>query len=529
MPEILTESFCERCGTRYTFESAAPKVKLKGLKVMSRGLRNFVLSDDSSMDEAMAAARNETDREQTSQQLDAFHKTFNFCMSCRQYTCGNCWNEAEGRCLTCAPNLGQDIMPAPFGNVAAGGAMTVTDTETIELQDRNGHEAAAPVVVPMAWPTSDLMREAEVEATPPWTEIPAEPTWAETSAEPTWAEAAVEPEIDAAEAELQAEFEVEGESEAESGFEFEAEPVAPSDDIAAFGEVEEPFDFAARLEAVSGPLAPTEPAVLDSEVEAEPRAAEAAEPVVATPPVAATGEEVIDDRAAAASAKTSDLLQRFRPGQSLDDEIDAYERAHTAAPPEPVIAPEPVAAPLPPVAPPAPEPEPIAASAEPIYPEPEPAAVETFAPVEPVGVEPEPEVIAAAAEPEPEPESRTDHAPQPTWQTFAPDTPTSDGLPPAPVQQPTRPPADALAASAEPQWPSTPEWPQRGSDPGLPFLGRPAAATGGIEALWAASAQEVAQVPPATKTAGGVQPCVSCGLSLSANARFCRRCGTRQG
>jgi hypothetical protein len=71
MPEILTESFCERCGTRYTFESAAPKVKLKGLKVMSRGLRNFVLSDDSSMDEAMAAARNETDREQTRRSTSA--------------------------------------------------------------------------------------------------------------------------------------------------------------------------------------------------------------------------------------------------------------------------------------------------------------------------------------------------------------------------------------------------------------------------------------------------------------------------
>jgi hypothetical protein len=28
---------------------------------------------------------------------------------------------------------------------------------------------------------------------------------------------------------------------------------------------------------------------------------------------------------------------------------------------------------------------------------------------------------------------------------------------------------------------------------------------------------------------GGVQSCVSCGLSLSATARFCRRCGTRQG
>ena len=115
MPEILTESFCERCGTRYTFESAAPKTaRLKGIKVVSRGLKNFVMSDDTSIDEAMAAARSETDREVTSQQLDAFHKTFNFCMTCRQYTCGNCWNEAEGRCLSCAPHLGHEIMPAPF-------------------------------------------------------------------------------------------------------------------------------------------------------------------------------------------------------------------------------------------------------------------------------------------------------------------------------------------------------------------------------------------------------------------------------
>ena len=104
MAEVLTESFCERCGTRYTFESAQPRVKrLKGVKVLSRGLKNFVLSDDSSLDEAMAAARSDTDREITAQQLDAFHQTFNFCMTCRQYTCANCWNEAEGACLTCAP------------------------------------------------------------------------------------------------------------------------------------------------------------------------------------------------------------------------------------------------------------------------------------------------------------------------------------------------------------------------------------------------------------------------------------------
>src|SRR6266480_4889332 len=58
MPEILTESFCERCGTRYTFESAAPTKtkKLGRFKTLSKGLKNYVLSDDTSMDEAMATA-----------------------------------------------------------------------------------------------------------------------------------------------------------------------------------------------------------------------------------------------------------------------------------------------------------------------------------------------------------------------------------------------------------------------------------------------------------------------------------------
>ena len=95
----------------------------KGSRSCRAACKNFVLSDDSSMDEAMAAARSETDREVTSQQLDAFHKTFNFCMICRQYTCGNCWNEAEGRCLYLRAALGHEIMPAPFGAVAAASAL----------------------------------------------------------------------------------------------------------------------------------------------------------------------------------------------------------------------------------------------------------------------------------------------------------------------------------------------------------------------------------------------------------------------
>ena len=96
MAEILTESFCERCGTRYTFEAATPKKHRIGrLKVLSKGLKNYVLSDDASLDEALADARSEEERELSGGQLDAFHQTFQFCMSCRQYTCSNCWNEAE--------------------------------------------------------------------------------------------------------------------------------------------------------------------------------------------------------------------------------------------------------------------------------------------------------------------------------------------------------------------------------------------------------------------------------------------------
>src|SRR5687767_15190135 len=167
MPEILTESFCERCGTRYTFESAAPTKtrKLGKFKTLSKGLKNYVMSDETSLDEALAAARSDEERELTSQQLDAFHKTFNFCMSCRQYTCGNCWNTAEGRCLSCAPHLGQEIMPAPFPDIdVSGGALTASGT--------NGHAAvedAREEVSPLdtlAWPTADIASADELVSAP---------------------------------------------------------------------------------------------------------------------------------------------------------------------------------------------------------------------------------------------------------------------------------------------------------------------------------------------------------------------------
>ena len=118
MTEILTESFCERCGTRYTFESSAPRQRrLGGLKVLGRGLKNFVMSDDASLDEAIAGARSDADREATGHQLDAFHKTFSFCMSCRQYTCANCWNAVEARCLSCSPFEVAEAVLAPEADI----------------------------------------------------------------------------------------------------------------------------------------------------------------------------------------------------------------------------------------------------------------------------------------------------------------------------------------------------------------------------------------------------------------------------
>ena len=162
MPEILTESFCERCGTRYTFEAVTPKARpLTKLKILTRGLRNYVLSDETTLDEALAAARSEEQREISAQQLDAFHRTFSFCMSCRLYTCASSWNEVEGRCLTCAPDLraerpsgalpaGAAIAPGPAGLVAslgdAGGG-------------RTGNGQVAPTIEASAWPTVDLRRD----------------------------------------------------------------------------------------------------------------------------------------------------------------------------------------------------------------------------------------------------------------------------------------------------------------------------------------------------------------------------------
>jgi hypothetical protein len=100
----LTDSYCERCGTRYTFGPSPTKgPSLTGARLLARGLKNFVMTDGTSMDEAMAAARIDVTKDESTRVTEEFHRTFNFCMTCRQYACDKCWNENQGACLSCAP------------------------------------------------------------------------------------------------------------------------------------------------------------------------------------------------------------------------------------------------------------------------------------------------------------------------------------------------------------------------------------------------------------------------------------------
>jgi hypothetical protein len=173
------------------------------------------------------------------------------------------------------------------------------------------------------------------------------------------------------------------------------------------------------------------------------------------------------------------------------------------------------------------EPEPIFAEPEPIFAEPEPI----FAEPEPIFAEPEPAASEPAGGPLPAaPRPTDDRVEVPTWSIVAPEPPTA--RPRSPRSGPRReipasPPASAESAGRH----GTPEWPGQPATDSLAFLARRDAATG-MDAVWAASTRDLLTTPPtapAPAASTGIQGCVSCGLSLSATARFCRRCGTQQG
>ncbi len=422
MPEALTESFCERCGTRYEF---APPPKLSALRKtrgLVSGFKNYIMSQDALSDTIDDAMRSEEEI-LASHQLEAFHSAFNFCINCRQYACTNCWNETAGRCRTCAPIPGVDDLDDRME------AAYLADHRAMHgdavLEGLQSDEIARRLVVD-AWPESDL---AGVEATNGHVPVewPAEPISPATSRP-------------------------------------EPEPIVAETVPDATYAVREPEPAAASAEPASEPT---------------------------------TGEP------------------ELHPILAWEGDAD-IRMIPTAAEAEPELEPEPVVA----EAEPEPEPEPVVAEAQP---------------------EPEPEPVVAAAEPELEP------MPLPLPTPIRPPQkirPISETIIHIPRTQPISPAPQATPIDEEALAARRAQLDVLGiEDPGMgnvgparnvvPYRSSGAAVgpsellqrtLGGPTALWDASAREVASA----RSAVAIQNCGSCGLSLSASARFCRRCGTRQ-
>ncbi len=428
MPEALTESFCERCGTRYEFEAPAELNPLRKTRGLISGLRNYIMSQDALGDAIGDAIRSE-EQQLAARQLEAFHSTFNFCIDCRQYACTNCWNDAAGRCRSCAPIPGKDdladrLEAAYLDDHRAMHAAGELDVD--EISRRLGAEA---------WPQSDLPEEAAAAA---------------HGEQIAWPEAEI------------------------------ARPPAEIDLTATGDELE-----MHPLQASAGP----EP-TLES---APPEAAEVPAPSEAEEPVAPTRVLAWEEDA--------ELILR-RP---IEEALPEPEAAWVAeAEPEPEPMPEPVAA----EAEPEPMPEPVAAEAEP---------------------EPMPEPVAAEAEPEPV--ARTPRPIRPIAETILrlpPRAPAPEAVEMDEALAARKAQLDLLGLEDPGVGRVAPERPRV-----LPYRSSGAAVNpsemmqrtlGASSVLWDASAREVA----AAGSAVAVQNCGSCGLSLSASARFCRRCGTRQ-
>jgi ribosomal protein L40E len=186
LAETLTESFCERCGTRYEFEAPTRLSPVRRTRGLFGGLKNYLTSQDS-LSEAMGDAMRTEEEALASAQLDAFHESFNFCIGCRQYTCVACWNDEAGRCRSCAPIAGTDDLAERLAASVNGGGAPALQAEVsgAELQHRLGLDG---------WPSSDLAAAPTNGAGPEWPE--ADRVAASTPQEAEPATPVIEPPVD---------------------------------------------------------------------------------------------------------------------------------------------------------------------------------------------------------------------------------------------------------------------------------------------------------------------------------------------
>ena len=489
MVETLTESFCERCGTRYEFKAPTRLNPLRKTRGLFGGLKNYLTSQDDFGD-AMGDAMRTEEEQLASAQLEAFHESFNFCINCRQYTCVNCWNDDAGRCRSCAPIPGTDDLAerlaASFAGNGAGavappvespdaGLVQPTMAES-DLQRRLGLEA---------WPSSDAVEPLPgANGHPPADWPSADDLAPAASSGPGWepepAVSAFEPEPEPIEAEVEPEPVV-------AAWEPEPEPVVaawepePEPVIAEFETEPEPVLAEVEPELT---LAEFEPAPAISEVEPQPVPDEW-EPVVAEVGLEPADTEPTWEPAVAESEEPEPEPRLLRV--VAWDEDAAYDVAQTAAA----------------EAEPEPEPEPMVAEAEP-EPEPEPVApTPRIAPISET-------ILRFPTRPAPEPS---------TDQPVAAEVDTPE-LAARRAQLDMLGLGDTGPGALEPDRPSVLPYRSRGATP-TPVELAALRAGGGF---WEASAREVAGASANV----GVQNCGQCGLSLSATARFCRRCGTRQ-
>jgi hypothetical protein len=487
MAEALTESFCERCGTRYEFTAPTRLNPLRKTRGLVTGLKNYIMSQDALSDSVSDAMRSE-EEELAAAHLEAFHSAFNFCIDCRQYTCTNCWNDGAGRCRSCAPVPGTDDLLERFEASFAAGHHPAE--ATAPLAELEGSEIGRRLGID-AWPSSDLpLAESNGH-------LPAEPAWsAEAAAPVSGYEPAPEPTLGFEPAEPVAAFE----PESVPVVAFEAEPVA------VFEPEPEPV---AAFEAEPEPVVAFEPepmATLPPEPEAPPIAASdaPAEPAAERPPlsVLAWDTDVSFDLLPQPEAEpvVPALTAEAEEAPAEIDERPAAMEGDALAPPALPVSPTPADAPVD---------QPIGATAAETSVEPAAAEVDepAFRTIRPIGdtILHLPQSLPPAA--------------------LAPEEPAAPLAAEDPLAAARRAQLDLLGLDDPGQGSVAPSRPQV-----IPYRSSGAAASPiharaqAPNAFWDASAREVA----GAMSAIGVQSCAQCGLSLSASARFCRRCGTRQ-
>ncbi len=131
MTDTRLQSFCERCGKRYTSDAPIQSSESEGAKSgKSRLSRLARRGPDKGEEEAPAVST-------TSPPSDACAGTFHFCMDCRQYVCSDCWNAEAGGCLSDRP-------PNRGGQPVAG-----------EAARRSPFAASSE---PKAWPNADASK-----------------------------------------------------------------------------------------------------------------------------------------------------------------------------------------------------------------------------------------------------------------------------------------------------------------------------------------------------------------------------------